>query len=193
MKPHWDTLMSTYADSKSVLIADVDCTAGGKSLCEKHGVQGYPTIKYGEPTALQDYQGGRELKDLEKFASENLGPTCGPDNLDLCDATDKKFIEKFKKWDIDELDMSIEEKEAKVNKIEAAGKKEVDKKNKEISNLNDKIEKEGTKKDKAIEKAKKEANYGYLKAVKASRSPKVDPDEDPDLADDSADDKKEDL
>merc|ERR1712146_773999 len=106
----------------------------------------------GDPAALKDYEGGRELRDLEKFAAENLGPTCGPDNLELCDAVDKKFIEKFKKWDIDELDMSIEEKEAKVNKIEAEGKKVVDKKNKEISNLQEKIEKEGNKKDKAIEK-----------------------------------------
>merc|ERR1712146_721590 len=124
------------------------------------------------------------LKDLEKFAAENLGPTCGPDNLDLCDAVDKKFIEKFKKWDIDELDMSIKEKEAKVNKIEAEGKKVVGKIDKQISDLNDMIEKEGKKKDKAIEKAKKEANYNYLKAVKASRTPKVDKDHDPDLADD---------
>ena len=47
----------------------------------------------------------------------------GPDNLDLCDAVDKKFIDKFKKWDIDELDMSIEEKEEKINTLEKAGKK----------------------------------------------------------------------
>merc|ERR1712146_206850 len=131
----------------------------------------------GDPAALKDYEGGRELKDLEKFAAENLGPTCGPDNLDLCDAVDKKFIEKFKKWDIDE-------QEAKVNKIEAEGKKVVGKIDKQISDLNDKIEKKGKKKDKAIEKAKKEANYYYLKAVKASRTPKLDKDHDPDLADD---------
>jgi len=190
MKPAWDKLMSSYADSKSVLIADVDCTAGGKSLCEKHGVSGYPSIKYGEPTALKDYEGGREGRDLETFAAENLGPTCGPDNLDLCDAVDKKFIDKFKKWDIDELDMSIEEKEAKIKTMEAAGKKVVDAKNKQVKDLEAKVEKEGKKKDTAIEKAKKESGYSYMKAVKASRTPKVDPDEDPDLAEDAGSEAK---
>jgi len=196
MKPSWDKLISTYADSKSVLIADVDCTAGGKSLCEKNGVSGYPTIMHGEPSAMKKYEGGRESKDLEKFAAENLGPTCGPDNLDLCDAVDKKFIDKFKKWDIDELDMSIEEKSEKIVTIEKAGKKVVDGKNKQVEEANAKIEKEGKKKDAAIEKVKKESGYGYMKAVKAKRTPKVDPDEDPDLAEDAEEPKaegKEDL
>jgi len=184
--------MSSYADSKSVVIADVDCTADGKSLCEKHGVSGYPSIKYGDPTALQDYQGGREGKDLEKFAAENLGPTCGPDNLDLCDAIDKKFIDKFKKWDIDELDLSIEEKDEKIKTMEAAGKKVVDGLQKQITDAQSKIEKENKKKDDGIAKAKKDSGYGYMKAVKASKMPKVDPDADPDL-DEAAEEKKEEL
>merc|ERR1712217_626107 len=96
---------------------------GGESLCEKHGVQGYPTIKWGEPTDLKDYEGGRDLESLRKFATENLGPTCGPNNLDLCDETDKKFIAKFMKWDIDELDLAIEEKDEKISKLEAKEKK----------------------------------------------------------------------
>ena len=37
MKPDWDKLASDFADSKDVLIADVDCTAGGKSLCDQVG------------------------------------------------------------------------------------------------------------------------------------------------------------
>ena len=44
MKPDWDSLASTFEDSKKVLIADVDCTTGGKPLCEKYGVRGYPPI-----------------------------------------------------------------------------------------------------------------------------------------------------
>jgi len=192
MKPSWDKLMSTYADSTSVMIADVDCTAGGKSLCEKNGVTGYPSIKWGDPSKLTDYSGGREMKDLEKFASENLGPTCGPDNLDLCDEVDKKFITKFKKWDIDELDLSIEEKDEKIKTMEAAGKKVVDGLQKQITDAQSKIEKENKKKDDGIAKAKKDSGYGYMKAVKASKMPKVDPDADPDL-DEAAEEKKEEL
>lgn len=66
--------MDEYAESKHVLVADVDCTAGGKDLCEKHGIGGYPTIKYGDPDDLQDYAGERSLEDLQAFAKENLKP-----------------------------------------------------------------------------------------------------------------------
>jgi len=179
MKPDWDTLTSNYADSKTVVIADVDCTADGKSLCEKHKVQGYPSIKYGEPESLKDYEGGRDLASFETFAAENLGPTCGPDNLDLCDETDKKLIAKFKKWDIDELDMSIEEKEKKIQIIDDASKKIADGLDKQKSALQSKIEKEKKKKDDSIAKVKTDTGYSYMKAVKASRAP--DPDHDPDL------------
>jgi hypothetical protein len=27
---------------------------------------------------MEDYQGGRDLEDLQTFAKENLGPSCGP-------------------------------------------------------------------------------------------------------------------
>merc|ERR1712072_1271417 len=64
-------------DSKTAVIADVDCTVH-QDLCGQHGVEGYPTIKYGDPNNMEDYQGGRELEDLQTFAKENLGPSCGP-------------------------------------------------------------------------------------------------------------------
>jgi hypothetical protein len=90
MKPAWDKLTAEFKDSKTALIADVDCTAGGKELCNSIGVRGYPTIKYGDPNNLEDYKGGRDFDALKKFAEENLGPTCGPANLDLCDAEKKR-------------------------------------------------------------------------------------------------------
>lgn len=95
MKPDWDKLMDEFDGSPSFGIFDVDCTADGKDLCEKMKVTGYPTIKWGEPNDLQDYQQGRSFDDLKKFATENLGPVCGPKNLDLCDAKTKGKIEGF--------------------------------------------------------------------------------------------------
>jgi len=96
MKPDWDKLMEDFKDSPGSLVADVDCTTEGKDLCEKHQVRGYPSIKYGDPNDLQDYQGGRSYDDFKKFADENLGPTCGPgDNIELCDAETKAAIEKY--------------------------------------------------------------------------------------------------
>merc|ERR1711924_170527 len=74
MKPAWDQLMDEFSSSTTSLIADVDCTADGKPLCETHGVQGFPTIKHGDPADLQDYSGGRDFDSLKKFAEENLGP-----------------------------------------------------------------------------------------------------------------------
>merc|ERR1712166_1421465 len=49
MKPAWDSLMEEFADSKTALVADVDCTVE-EALCSTHGVQGYPTIKHGSQT-----------------------------------------------------------------------------------------------------------------------------------------------
>jgi len=45
MKPDWDALGAEFKDHPKVVIADVDCTAAGKPLCDKFGVRGYPTIK----------------------------------------------------------------------------------------------------------------------------------------------------
>merc|ERR1711957_475935 len=56
MKPDWDKLMAEFKDSKTALVADVDCTAGGKALCDRIGVRGYPTIKQGDPNNMEDYK-----------------------------------------------------------------------------------------------------------------------------------------
>ncbi|CAK0807879.1 unnamed protein product [Prorocentrum cordatum] len=87
--------MDEFKDSTTSLVADVDCTAEGKELCTKHNIRGYPTIMYGDPDDLQNYKGGRTFDDLKKFAEENLGPQCGPTNLDLCSADVKEKLEKF--------------------------------------------------------------------------------------------------
>merc|ERR1712113_434681 len=117
---------SEFKDSTTSLIADVDCTADGKDLCEKHGVQGFPTIKYGDVSDLQDYNGGRSFDELKKFAEENLGPTCGPDNIDLCDEEAKAMIEKFLAMDVETLQKAMDEAQAKIDKIEAKNQKTVD-------------------------------------------------------------------
>merc|ERR1719189_3305338 len=108
MKPAWDKLMEKYDGHKDILIADVDCTTGGKSLCSEIGVSGYPTIKHGDPSDLQDYEGGRSESDLTKFA-EGLGPTCSPVNLHLCDAEKKAQIEKYQQMTPDEREAKIKE------------------------------------------------------------------------------------
>jgi len=165
MKPDWDKLIGEFAESKTSLVADVDCTAAGKALCEKHGVQGYPTIKYGDPNDLQNYEGGRDYAELKKFAEENLGPSCGPENLDLCDEDTKKQIEDFQNMDSDALEKAIQEGEEKIQKIEAKHQKIVDKFEQEKAKVNEKISKEKKKHEDAVAKESKKIGLKIKKAV----------------------------
>jgi len=166
MKPDWDKLMTAFEGHASTLIADVDCTADGKDLCNEVGVRGYPTIKYGDPNDLQDYKGGRSLKDLQKFASENLGPTCGPNNLDLCDDAKKKQIEELQALDPAELDKRIKDEEQKGKDAEKKFEEEVDKLQKRYKELS-------TEKEETLE-AIKASGLGMMKAVKAAAKKKAE-------------------
>merc|ERR1712183_164003 len=139
-------------------IYDVDCTAGGKSLCDGVGVRGYPTIKYGDPDDLQDYKGGRSFADLKKFA-EGLGPQCGPGNLDLCDAAKKKQIAEFQAMSAGEREKEIAAKEKELATLESDFKKFVEGLQKSYTEANE-------KKDKDVE-ALKNSGLGILKSVHA--------------------------
>merc|ERR1711990_565885 len=160
MKPAWDQLMEEFKDSKTAVVADVDCTVH-QDLCGKHGVQGYPTIKYGDPNNLEDYQGGRSFEDLQTFAKENLGPSCGPANLDLCDAEQKKSVEEAMALSAEDLDKKIAEGEKKMEDAESTFKSEVEK-------LQAKYESLQKEKDETIAAVKK-GGLGMLKSVKASK------------------------
>jgi len=161
MKPAWDKLMKKYDGHASALVGDVDCTAEGKPLCEEHGVQGFPTIKWGDPSALEDYEGGRDLSDLETFASENLKPMCSPKNLDLCDAAKKSQIEGYMKMSAADLEAEIEKKEAEAKEAEETFDAEVQK----LQEKYEALEKEKTEKQAEI----KNSGLGLMKAVKASK------------------------
>jgi len=161
MKPDWDKLMGAFAGSATQLVADVDCTADGKPLCDQVGVRGYPTIKWGDPADLQDYQGGREYDALKKFADENLKPMCSPKNIDLCDDDKKAEIEKFQKMSVDELDVAIAAEEKKLEDAEEYFKAEVQK-------LQDRYSALSTEKDEKIA-AVKNSGLGLMKAVKTSK------------------------
>merc|ERR1712159_317020 len=160
MKPAWDKLMEEFKDSKTAVVADVDCTVH-QDLCGKHGVQGYPTIKYGDPNNLEDYQGGRDFDDLQKFAKENLGPTCGPANLDLCDADQKAKITEAQALSDADLDAKIAAEEKKISDAEDNFKSEVEK-------LQATYEKLSKDKDETIANVKK-SGLGMLKSVRAAK------------------------
>jgi len=126
MKPAWDALMKEYADHKSILVADVDCTAGGKPLCDAQGVKGFPTLKHGDPSSLEAYEGGRDAADLKKFAS-GLKPSCSIANLALCDAEGKNKIEAVMALSDAAIDTFIESGEKKMKDAEATFDSELEK------------------------------------------------------------------
>jgi len=152
--------MAAFKDSKTACVADVDCTAGGKSLCSDNGIRGYPSIKYGDPNNLEEYKGGRDYNSLKEFADKNLGPSCGPNNLDLCDAETTESIKKFQAMPAADLEKEISEKEASLEKLEKDFKTFVE-------GLNKQYQEETKKKDDAIAEVKA-SGLGLMKAVKAA-------------------------
>merc|ERR1712118_324641 len=127
--------------------------------CETHGIRGYPTIKWGDPSSMEDYDGGRTPSALQDFAKENLKPVCSPSNLDLCDDAKKKEISDLQALSADELDAKI-----------AAKKKEIEAAEETFSTglkaLQAKYEELQKEKDEGL-KAVKESGLGLMQAVAA--------------------------
>jgi len=135
MAPDWEKLASDWAGHDVGLVAEVDCTAAGKPLCDQNGVKGFPTLKYGDPASLDDYQGGRSYGDLSKFATENLKPNCSPTNIDLCDDEKKAQIEKYSSMPVSDLNALIATEEKKLDDAQALFKSEVEKLQSQYQNL----------------------------------------------------------
>ena len=156
--------MEEYKGHESKLIADVDCTAAGKPLCDSNGVKGFPTIKYGDPADLQDYKGGRDLASLKKHAEEKLVPMCSPAKLELCDDEKKAQIVKFQAMSAADLDKLIETESAKIKEAEKTFEEAV----KGLQSTYEGLQKA---KEAAIEEVTA-SGLGIMKAVKASAGKK---------------------
>jgi len=162
MKPAWDKLMKNWNKGdrvKTSLIADVDCTAEGKPLCEQVGVQGFPTIKWGDVSSLETYEGGRDYDALKKFAKENLKPMCSPANIDLCDEDKKKEIAEFQAMSAEDLSAKIDEKKAEIKTAEETFETEV----KKLQDTYSQLQKD---KDEAVANVKS-SGLGLMQAVQA--------------------------
>jgi len=168
MKPDWDKLMKNWNKGKraaTTLIADVDCTAAGKDLCETHGVRGFPTIKWGDVSALEDYDGGRDYDALKTWAKANLKPICSPSNLDLCDEEKKKEITALSALPAEELATKIEASQKEIKDAEEAFESGV----KELQATYEGLEKSKTE---TIAKVKA-AGLGLMQAVQANKKSKA--------------------
>jgi len=166
MKPAWDELMEDYEGDRSILVADVDCIGDGKDLCTEFGVQGFPSIKHGDATNLEDYEGGRAYDDLKRFASTRLGPSCGPAHLELCTTEAKGLIEQLIETPLTDLEAAIAKLEDDLASEEANFEKKVE----ELQSRYEGLEKTKQERIKEIEAS----GLGLMKAVQAINFQKYD-------------------
>jgi thiol-disulfide isomerase/thioredoxin len=162
MAKDWEKLSQEWDGHAVGFVAEVDCTTEGKPLCDANGVRGFPTLKYGDPAALEDYQGGRTYDVLADFAKENLKPVCSVNNLELCDDEKKAQIEKYQKLSVEELNTAISAEEGKLEKAEEDFKESVAKLQAEYQKLSE-------EKDEAVA-AVKSSGLGLMKSVLVTKT-----------------------
>jgi len=115
MAPDWERLTEEFAGHETILIAESDCIGDGEALCNEVGVTGFPTLKFGDPFDLEDYEGPREYKELSAFAKQ-MKPVCSAGNLDACDAKSRAHVEELIAMPLEELRKKVAEGEAKIAK-----------------------------------------------------------------------------
>lgn len=123
LAPTWKKLMKKSDDT--VLVAKVDCTGDGKPLCDENGVKGFPTLKSGDPQALDDYKGGRDIKSL-KAHLKTLKPACSVSNIALCSEDEKAMIEKVRMLGRAEWKKLVKSTEKQRTDAQAAFEKDVE-------------------------------------------------------------------
>ncbi|CAE6454396.1 unnamed protein product [Rhizoctonia solani] len=93
LAPVYEQLADAFAHAKDkVLIVKADADGEAKEIAGKHGVTGFPTLKWfgaDDATKSDPYEGGRELNDLASFietkagVKSNIKPPPPPETLQL--------------------------------------------------------------------------------------------------------------
>ena len=159
MAPAWEQLATEYKNSSTALVAEVDCSAEGQPLCDEHGVEGFPTLMYGDPVALEVYKGFRDYDSLTKFAKDNLKPVCSPNNIDLCDDAKKAEIKAVMDLPAEKLAEKISALESKLEEVETHFNIEMEK----LWDISDKLQEDHEAKVAAVK-----PGLSLLKSVQAA-------------------------
>lgn len=158
MAPAWEQLAKDWDGHAVGLVAEVDCTIAA-GLCQDFEVEGYPTIYFGDPSAPELYDGGRDFDDLAEFAKENLGKSiCSVYNTDACSEEQKLVIAQFEGRSLAELGASLEEIEMKAEAEEKAFDEQVEK-------MQEEYEKVVAAYNVKVDEIRSESNYHLLRAV----------------------------
>lgn len=73
MAPTLDKVAAKLSGKMS--IGKIDCTSGNsKTLCNEHGIRGYPTLKFSLDGQIYDYLGGRDEAAIMQFANKMTRP-----------------------------------------------------------------------------------------------------------------------
>mmetsp|Transcript_8106 Transcript_8106/g.22399 ORF Transcript_8106/g.22399 Transcript_8106/m.22399 type:complete len:296 (-) Transcript_8106:239-1126(-) len=114
MQADWQKLAKDYAKSRSVLIAECDCTEH-QAFCGKYGIQGYPTIKAFKKGSSkpEDYNSGRDYNSFKRYVEANLaGPECSLEDKGGCRPDELRILEQSEA-------MSVGERRAKIKEMES--------------------------------------------------------------------------
>lgn len=120
LAPEWAKLKHD-----EVVVAEVDCTQN-KKLCADVGVRGYPTLKHGDPSDLQDYKGERTYDALNQFL-QTLGPPCDIDTRKHCSDKQLERLDEYEKLSVGDLDQLLKDEAKTRDEIETLFKSSVEK------------------------------------------------------------------
>eukprot|EP00588_Corethron_pennatum_P009393 CAMPEP_0194278714 /NCGR_PEP_ID=MMETSP0169-20130528/11909_1 /TAXON_ID=218684 /ORGANISM="Corethron pennatum, Strain L29A3" /LENGTH=153 /DNA_ID=CAMNT_0039022971 /DNA_START=220 /DNA_END=681 /DNA_ORIENTATION=+ len=109
-------MASELVGNPTVLVGEIDCD-DENDLCEDHDIEGFPTIKWGSPDALNDYNLDMETDDMVKFV-KNMKPQCSISNIDLCDDEKKAFIESMSALSFEEINEKVTDIEKQIKGME---------------------------------------------------------------------------
>jgi len=71
LKPKWKKLAKAVAKKDNLKVGAVDCTID-QAICQRYGVQGYPTIKFFRNGKAVDYKGAREVQPMLQFGEREM-------------------------------------------------------------------------------------------------------------------------
>jgi protein disulfide-isomerase-like protein len=120
LKPVWDEL----SEKVEIVVGEVDCTVE-KDLCSKHGVTGYPTIKYSTGHGWKKYDSGRTLEAFETFVDKQMQDGC-LDDEELCSEADLLKLEEFKNLSVEDIHRRLDNNKESVDVAELLFKDHVE-------------------------------------------------------------------